>query len=65
MHADDANITCSSSDSVSLQKNKDIEMANVAGWMRQNRLSLNANKSEFMVISHSRHHKSLNELKEI
>ena len=33
--------------------------------MRQNRLNLNANKSEFMVISHSKHHNSLNELKEI
>ena len=30
-----------------------IEMANVAEWMRQNRLSLSANKSEFMVISHN------------
>ena len=40
-------------------------MVNVAEWMRQNRLSSNTNKSEFMVISHSRHHRSLNELREI
>ena len=40
-------------------------MANFAEWMRQNRLSLNANKSEFTVISLSRHYNSLNELKEI
>ena len=65
MYADDASITCSSSDSAFLQRNIDIEMANVAEWMRQNRLSLNANKCEFMVISRSRHHNILNELKEI
>ena len=65
MYADDTNISCSSSDSVSIQRNIDIEVANVAEWIRQNRLSLNANKSEFMVISHPRHHNSLNELKEI
>jgi len=74
MYADDTSITCSSSDSASLisTRNIDIEMANFAEWMRQNRLSLNANKSEFMVISLSRHYmisifkiQSLNELKEI
>ena len=43
----------------------EIEMANVAEWMRQNRRSLNANKSEFMVIRHSRKHNNLEELNEI
>ena len=64
MYADDASINRSSSDSASLQMNIDFEMANVAEWMRQNRLSLNANKSEVMVIIHSRHYNCLNEHKE-
>ena len=65
LYADDTSITCSSTDSASLQRNIEIEMANVAEWMRQNRLSLNANKSEFMVIRHSRQHNNLEELNEI
>ena len=40
-------------------------MTNVVKWMRQNRLSLNANKCEFMVIRQSRQPNSLNELNEI
>ena len=40
-------------------------MANGTERMRQNRFILNAIESEFMTISHSRHHNSLNELKEI
>ena len=43
MYAADTSITCSSNDSASLQWNIDIEMVNVAEWMRQNRLSINAN----------------------
>ena len=65
LHADDTSITCSSPDSASLLRNIEIEMANVADWMRQNRLSLNANKSEFMVIRHSRQHNNLEERTEI
>ena len=40
-------------------------MTNIAEWMRLNKLSLNADKSEFMVIGHSRQHNVLNELREI
>ena len=40
-------------------------MANVAEWMRLNKLSLNADKSEFMVIGHSRQQNNLKELTEI
>ena len=65
LYANDTSITCSSADSVSLQRNIEIEMANVAEWMRQNRLSLDVNKSEFMVIRHSRQHNNLEELNEI
>ena len=50
LYADDTSIACLSSDSASLQGNIDIEMANVVEWMKQDRLSLNTNKSQFMVI---------------
>ena len=65
MYADDTTITCFSTDSASLQRSIDTEMANFAEWMRQNWLSLNRNKSEFMIIRHLRQHNSLNELNEI
>ena len=64
MYADDTSVTGSSTDSATLQRNIDFEMANVE-WMRQNRLSLNANKSEFIVIRQSRQPNSLNELNKI
>ena len=62
--ADDTSITCSSTDSDSLLRNIN-EMTNIAEWMRLNKLSLNAGKSEFMAIGHSRQHNVLNELREI
>ena len=65
MYADDTSKTCSSTYSASLQRNINIEMANVAEWMSKNRLSLYVNDSEVKVIRHSRHHNSLNELKKI
>ena len=65
MYADDTSITCSSADSDSLLRNINDEMTNIAEWMRLNKLSLNADKSEFMVIGHSRQHNVLNELREI
>ena len=40
-------------------------MTNIAEWMQLNKLSLNADKSEFMVIGHSRQLNVLNELREI
>ena len=65
LYADDTSITCSSTDGASLQRNIEIEMANALEWMRQNRLSLNANKNGFMVIRQSRQHNNLEELNEI
>ena len=38
MYADDTSTTCSSTDSASLKRNIEIEMANVAEWMRHNNL---------------------------
>ena len=65
MYADNTSITCSSTDSDTLLRNMNNEMANVAEWMRLNKLSLNADKSEFMVIGHSRQQNNLKELREI
>ena len=65
MYANDTIITCSSTDSISLQRNINIEMICTTEWMRHNRLSLSADKSEVMLISHSRQQNSPNELKEI
>ena len=52
IYAYDTSIANSSTDNTSLQKDIDIEMANDTEWIRQNRLSLNAGKSEFMLIVH-------------
>ena len=54
MYADDTSRTCSSTDSDTLLRNINNEMANVAEWMRLNKLRMNADKSEFMVTGHSR-----------
>ena len=65
MYADDTSITCSSTDSDSLLRNINNEMTNIAEWMRLNKLSLSAYKSEFMAIGHSEQQNVLNELREI
>ena len=63
IYADDTDITCSSTAITPLQRDIDIEMANVAGSMRQN--SSITDKSEFTIIGHSRQRIGLNGLKEI
>ena len=65
VYADDTSITCSSTDSISLLRNTNNEMANLAEWMRLNELRLNADKSEFLVTGHSRQQNNLKELREI
>ena len=65
MNADDTSITCSSTDSDSLLRNISNEMGNIAERMRLNKLSLNGDKSEFVVIGQSRQQNILNELREI
>ena len=60
----DTSITCSSTDSGSLFKNIDNEMANIAEWKQLNKL-LNTDKNEFMVTGHLGQQNSLNEPREI
>ena len=54
MYADDTSITCSAKDIEELCNDLKTEGKNIAEWMRQNNLSLNTNKTEYMVIGHKR-----------
>ena len=54
MYADDTSITCSAKDIEELCNDLNTEGKNIAEWMQQNKLSLNTNKIEYMVIGHKR-----------
>ncbi len=54
MYADDTSVTCSSEDIDQLCNDLKIEVDNIAEWLRQNKLSFNTDKTEYMVISHKR-----------
>ena len=45
MYADDTSVTCSAKDIDTLCDDLRTELTNISKWMRQNKLSLNANKS--------------------
>ena len=50
MYADDTSVTCSAEDIDTLCDDLRTELTNISEWMRQNKLSLNANKSEFLIV---------------
>ena len=54
MYPDDTSITCSAKDIEELCNDLNTEGKNIAEWMQQNKLSLNTNKIEYMVIGHKR-----------
>ena len=54
MYADDTSVTCSAKDIDTLCDDLRTELTNISKWMRQNKLSLNANKSEFLIVGHKR-----------
>ena len=54
MYEDDTGITCSAKDNEELCNDLKTGGKNIAEWMRQNKLSLNTNKTEYMVIGHKR-----------
>ena len=54
MYADDTNVTCSAEDIDTLCDDLRAELTNVSEWMRQNKLGLNANKSESLIVGHKR-----------
>ena len=54
MYADDTSVTCFAEDVEELYNDLQNELINISDWMRQNKMSLNAKKSEFMIIGHKR-----------
>ena len=59
MFADDTQIDTSSNNIDSIANTLNEDLANVSDWMRANKLSLNASKTEYMVIgSHKRLHQT-------
>ena len=54
MYAVDTSITCSGEDIYDLCKDLKAEIDNITEWLRQNKLSLNTAKTEYMVVGHKR-----------
>ena len=61
MYADDTSVTCSAEDLVELSNDLKTELDNIAEWLRQNKLSLNIDKTEYMVVGHKRQTNSIAE----
>ena len=51
LFADDTNLTLSHSNVSTLQQNINDELLNVSNWFKVNKLSINFNKTEFMVVT--------------
>ena len=54
MYADDTSVTCSAEDIDKLCNDLRTEVDNIAEQLRQNKLSLNTDKTEYMVVGHKR-----------
>ena len=54
MYADDTSVTCSGEDIYDLCNDLKAEIDNITEWLRQNKLSLNTAKMEYMVVGHKR-----------
>ena len=65
MYADDTSVTCSAEDLVELSNDLKTELDNIAEWLRQNKLSLNIDKTEYMVVGHKRQTNSIAEPSDI
>ena len=52
MYADDICVNIASDNLKELLTDLKNELENISNWMRTNKLSLNASKSEYMVIGH-------------
>ena len=65
MYADDTSVTCSAEDLTELCNDLKTEVGNIAKWLRLNKLSLNTDKTEYMVVGHKRQTNSISELIEI
>ena len=65
MYADNTSITCSAEDFAELCYDLKTEVDNIAEWLRQNKLSLNTDNTEYMVVGHKRQTNSTSEPIEI
>ena len=54
MYADDTTVTYSADDIETLCDDLNEELTNISEWTRSNKLSLNARKSEFLIVGHRR-----------
>ena len=54
MYADDTCVTCSAEDTDQLCNDLIAEAEHIAEWLRQDKLSLNTDKTEFIVVGHKR-----------
>ena len=57
MYADETEINISSNNQAELIDTAQVELLNIAEWMRINKLSLNPTKTEYMIIDHSHRRK--------
>ena len=51
LFADDTNLTMCGNSLDELQNNVNLELTNVINWMRNNRLSINFAKTEYMIVT--------------
>ena len=65
MYTVDTSVTCSAEDLNELCNDLKTEVDNIAEWLRQNKLSLNTDKTEYMVVGHKRQTNSISEPIEI
>jgi len=54
LFADDTSITMSHIHADKLEKNMNTELININNWMKLNKLSINYNKTEFIVITNKK-----------
>ena len=62
LYADDTEVSLSLNETGDLMQNFQAELENISEWMRMNKLSIHAEKTEFMVIDHPRRQSKLPEL---
>ena len=60
MYADDTSVTCSAEDIDELCNDLRTEVDNIAEWLRQNKLSFDTDKTEYMVVGHKRQTNRIN-----
>ena len=60
MYADDIGLTRSAEDIDELYNDLRTEVDNIADWLRQNKISLNSDKTEYIVVGNKRQTNRIN-----